>query len=313
MTGHILYPNIDPDYPATLSRKFLTNLLRKEMKFKGLIITDSMNMWAMRHNYDPAEAAVRAFRAGADMVMLSEEHYENSHGDYKEKQKQTLEGVIAAVEKKELDEKIINVSLKRVLLMKYSSPALAQTTRYDPVKFGAEADIQLSEEIARRAIRIVRNKKGLWPVGKQEFILMGASNPECHNVVINSRGIGPNEPEAAIDVFRRELESNDAAFIEVPYDNIDDYFEKGEAGIQPIIFVTEDYPLPGVDYDTQNQMKIIARALKIFGDRVIVVAFRTDYELRKYKDINTYICAYSSRSVSARAMARFLLDDEKNL
>jgi len=69
MTAHILYEDLDPEYPATLSKKILTGLLREQMGFRGAIVTDDMSMRAIRDRYGEGEAAVRAVLAGADLVL----------------------------------------------------------------------------------------------------------------------------------------------------------------------------------------------------------------------------------------------------
>ncbi len=70
MTAHILYPALDPGDPATLSRKILTGLLREEMGYDGLIVTDDMGMRAISSRYGAGEAAVLAVTAGADLVLV---------------------------------------------------------------------------------------------------------------------------------------------------------------------------------------------------------------------------------------------------
>lgn len=69
MTAHILFPAIDADLPATLSPAILTGLLRREMSFKGLIITDCLEMEGVRSGWGSAEAAVLAVLAGADVLL----------------------------------------------------------------------------------------------------------------------------------------------------------------------------------------------------------------------------------------------------
>jgi beta-N-acetylhexosaminidase len=69
MTAHIVYPRIDPDHPATLSRKLLRGMLRDAWGYKGVIITDSLVMKAIHQRYGHDRAAVLALQAGADMVM----------------------------------------------------------------------------------------------------------------------------------------------------------------------------------------------------------------------------------------------------
>lgn len=74
MTAHIHFPAIDPTVglPATLSRKILTDLLRRQMGFRGIVFTDAMAMWAIKHNFDMGEAAVMAVNAGADVLLADD-------------------------------------------------------------------------------------------------------------------------------------------------------------------------------------------------------------------------------------------------
>jgi beta-N-acetylhexosaminidase len=69
MTAHIVYPALDREFPATMSRTILTGLLREGMDYQGVIITDGMDMHAIAQRWDASEAAVNALLAGADMVM----------------------------------------------------------------------------------------------------------------------------------------------------------------------------------------------------------------------------------------------------
>lgn len=73
MTAHILYPALDPEYPATLSQAILTGLLREEWGYDGLVVTDSMDMQAITQfsadRFNPGAAALHAFGAGADLVL----------------------------------------------------------------------------------------------------------------------------------------------------------------------------------------------------------------------------------------------------
>ena len=69
MTAHIVYPALDADNPATMSKAILTGLLREQWNFQGVVITDGMDMHAIAGRYGVGNAAVRALLAGADMVM----------------------------------------------------------------------------------------------------------------------------------------------------------------------------------------------------------------------------------------------------
>ena len=70
MTAHILLPQIDPENPASLSRTMLDGVLRRRMRFDGVILADDLGMGAIAKRYGPGEAAVRTLRAGTDIAML---------------------------------------------------------------------------------------------------------------------------------------------------------------------------------------------------------------------------------------------------
>ena len=77
MTSHICFEALDPNKPATFSSLILNNLLRKELGFGGVVVSDSMNMHSLQKNYDSVDAAVEALCSGVDLIMLAEEHYDH--------------------------------------------------------------------------------------------------------------------------------------------------------------------------------------------------------------------------------------------
>ena len=70
MTAHVLYPTLDPDFPATVSRKILTGLLRQQLGFNGVIITDDLEMGAVVRHSTIDQAIINALTAGADMLLV---------------------------------------------------------------------------------------------------------------------------------------------------------------------------------------------------------------------------------------------------
>ena len=112
MVGHILTPNItDSSTPASLSPDMIA-ILRNELQFDGIIITDAMNMEAVTDYYSPAEAAVKAIQAGDDMILMPSDF----HSAY--------EGVLDAVESGQITEERIDESVTRILQTKYDSGLL---------------------------------------------------------------------------------------------------------------------------------------------------------------------------------------------
>ncbi len=108
MVGHFGVPSITGDNkPASLSKELITDVLREELGYNGVVITDALNMAAVSEYYDSAQAAVMALKAGADMLLMPE--------DFEE----AYEGVLAAVEDGTISEARVNDSLARIYKIKY--------------------------------------------------------------------------------------------------------------------------------------------------------------------------------------------------
>jgi beta-N-acetylhexosaminidase len=116
MTAHIVYPTIDPDFPATLSKKILTGLLRERGGFEGVIVTDSMGMKAIDDHYGRGDAAVMSINAGADMV--------EALGSL-ESQVQTFEAIEAAAATGKISSKTIETACERLQKLAMKFPAVS--------------------------------------------------------------------------------------------------------------------------------------------------------------------------------------------
>ena len=109
MMGHISLPNIvGDDTPASLSKTIVTDLLIDELGYKGIIITDALNMGAVSQQYSSAQAAVKALNAGVDMLLMP--------ADFNA----AYQGVLAAVQSGEISEERINKSVEKILKAKMS-------------------------------------------------------------------------------------------------------------------------------------------------------------------------------------------------
>ncbi|MFZ5967727.1 MAG: beta-N-acetylhexosaminidase [Bacillota bacterium] len=109
MVAHILFPQVDPQYPSSLSKRVVTDILRKELAFNGVIMTDDMTMGAIAENYGIGEAAVMAADAGNDIVLVGHSY---------EREIEVLNALKAAVESGKLREGKIDESVYRILLLK---------------------------------------------------------------------------------------------------------------------------------------------------------------------------------------------------
>lgn len=109
MAAHILMKNIDPVYPASLSETVINGILREEMGFDGVVITDDMTMGAITQNYDIGDASVRAVIAGCDIILICHDY---------DRQSEAFEAIRTSVETGYIDEGRIDESIERILRLK---------------------------------------------------------------------------------------------------------------------------------------------------------------------------------------------------
>jgi beta-N-acetylhexosaminidase len=122
MTAHIVYPAIDPDNPATMSPAILDGILRKQWNYKGIIITDGMDMHAIAGRYGAGNAAVRALLAGADMVMAL---------GTTETQNETLDAIAAALADGSLSQAAVEERLARLNALALAYPCQQRSYKED--------------------------------------------------------------------------------------------------------------------------------------------------------------------------------------
>lgn len=109
LVSHLKYPALDEEYPASLSSKIMTDLLRNELGYKGIIITDDMEMGAVANHNDFRSIGVKAVKAGADIVLVCHEY---------EHQQEVYLGLLDAVNSGEISQERIDESVKRIIKVK---------------------------------------------------------------------------------------------------------------------------------------------------------------------------------------------------
>jgi beta-N-acetylhexosaminidase len=163
MTAHVVIKAVDPDFPATLSKKVLTGLLRDEMSFDGVVVTDSMAMDAIRDTWGLHEATAMAIEAGADVVMVQ--------GDARP----VSDFLVGAVASGDLSATRVRESAARVVRVKcemdlwhnrYADPAEALAVVGTP-----EAHAQGLDQ-AVRSMTLLDNDGGAFPIGRDDRILV---------------------------------------------------------------------------------------------------------------------------------------------
>ena len=156
MSAHIALPRIETgNLPATLSSKMLTGVLRGELKFGGVIFTDAMNMRGIAAHYPEGEAAVRAVKAGADIVL------------YPPSVEQAFVALKRAVQSREITELRIDESVRRILAAKaklgLDRDRLVDIGKLDK-SLGSGENQRTAQQIIESAITLVRDKRGDLPL-----------------------------------------------------------------------------------------------------------------------------------------------------
>ena len=184
MTAHIQYPQIEKEMcvskasgqkiylPATLSKKFLTEILRGKLGYQGLIITDSMEMDAISTNFDKLDASVRAINAGADILLMPVGLTSAKHL----KELDTyIESLTAKVKSGEIPEARLNESVTRILRTKDKYGLLELTGEASPQKaagvVGSKQHKAVEWEITTTAVKDVKND-GVYPIGKEKKVVI---------------------------------------------------------------------------------------------------------------------------------------------
>jgi beta-N-acetylhexosaminidase len=167
MTAHTIFPAFDKELPATLSYKILTDLLRGEMGFKGVIVSDAIGMAAILKKWPLPQACAMAIKAGVDTILLKADD---------ESRAQCLFGIKSAIGRGELSEERLDDAVRRLLCMKYDQGLFEKAGKMDPKKTTAivrsKENIDFSWEVARKALLVVRDEKKLLPLKKDKKILV---------------------------------------------------------------------------------------------------------------------------------------------
>ena len=111
MVSHAMYPQIDPDHPSSLSKSIITDWLRKDMGYNGVVVTDDMDMGALAKHYTFGDMAVQSILAGSDILLVCHEY---------EHMQEAYNGLMKAVKDGRISKERLDESVKRILLMKMS-------------------------------------------------------------------------------------------------------------------------------------------------------------------------------------------------
>lgn len=292
MTAHVTFPKIDNTkvisqktgeeiaLPATLSYKVLTELMRNELEFEGVITTDAMNMNAIAEHFGSVDAAIRAVKAGADIVLMPVGLEDVANG------------LVEAVKTKELSEKRIEQSVERILtlkikrgIMKEETPQLiSEKIAYALDVIGSPEHKQIEKAAAEKSITLVKNNHVL-PLQLNEgdeIVVLGRTylTDLANAVKKHHQHITVVEANANYTLAPEQLERiRDAKAV-----------------------IIGSYTSTVADRLLENpQMKMINQVIAETNAPVIGIGIRNPYDVMAFPTIDSYLAMYGFRPVSFEA------------
>ncbi|MEU5693505.1 glycoside hydrolase family 3 N-terminal domain-containing protein [Actinosynnema sp. NPDC020468] len=277
MTAHIRMPKIDPSgEPATLSKPVL-DLLRRELGYDGVIVTDALGMAGVRQLHPDAEVPVLALKAGVDQLLMPP-----NLG-------QAIESVVAAVRAGVLTEQRIDQSVARVLRMKFLRGVFLGPPFVDPQRaatsLGQPADLAVATGVADRSITVVRNDAKVLPAAKPTAALVTGWGETAGRTLAGLLG-GTALPTGS-----------------APTDGQIAAAEQAAAGADLVVVLTNGLA------DRPRQQALLTRLLAT-GKPVVAVAAQNPYDVA-HTDAPTWVATYGSGAVSLAALARVITGEVK--
>jgi beta-glucosidase-like glycosyl hydrolase len=295
MTAHVALPDVAGDsLPSTLSPKMTTELLRRELKYDGIVVTDSLGMGAITRGYPGGEAAVRAIKAGADVALTPPDP------------KAAVDALEAAVKSGQLTEERVNESVRRLLGAKYGL-GLARQRFVDAAAVNRLVErpenVREAQRVAEASMTLLRNRGEVLPLDPARsaatlFVVVAADDDDEEGRVFipqvqrRARGarvlrIGPRaaaaEHEAALAEAQKAERVVVAAFVKRAA-------SKGTVALP------------------EAQAELV-RKLVATKKPLLVIAFAGPYLVRQFEDVPAYMVAYAIEEVAQAAAARAIFGE----
>lgn len=296
MAAHLSLPALDPtpNVPSSLSKPILTDLLRRELGFEGLIVTDAMGMGGVTTLYEPEEAALRAVKAGIDMILLPP------------KPKEVIDALVQAVREAEISEERIDLSVKRILEAK-ARLGLYKEKFVDlellDVRIAPRSHLKQAEVTFEKSMTLVKNEGDVVPLSK-----------ENQNICVLSLSSDPGGYFAG-RTFVREMKKRNPEVFEfyaeatTGQDYLDEAFKKAShADVLVIALFSRLRADKGSVGLVMNHVHLIREVGKL-PKSVVVVSFGSPYFLRHFPEVDAYMCAYRYADEAMRAAAKALFGE----
>nr|WP_263324789.1 glycoside hydrolase family 3 protein [Neobacillus sp. Marseille-Q6967] len=292
MTAHVTFPKVDPTkaisqkdgteiaVPATLSYKVLTELMREEMGYKGVIVTDAMNMKAISDHFGPVDAAVRSVKAGTDIILMPVGI------------KDVAEGLYTAVNSGEISIGRIEKSVERILTLKLNRgivKAEAEESIEDRVAnavavVGSAEHKAIEKEAAEKSITLVKNNNVL-PLNANEedkIVVVGGSNFSIN--LLADQVKKHHENTLYINTSTRLTSAQLEQIKDAKYIIVGTY-TSSVGGRAP----------------SAGQMLMTNQIIEEAEAPVIAVGARNPYDIMSYNSVDAYLAQYGFRPASFEA------------
>lgn len=290
MTAHTAYPALDPSgLPATLSKPILTDLLKGELGFEGVVTTDEITMGGIIQKFDVPEACVRAIDAGCDLVLLRDEG-----GLIND----VIPGVIQAVREGRLSEDRVNDAVTRTLSVKYDYGFFEQPQIKDPKKASEginDAKVaEIAVKAAKNAINVIRDENNVLPVSKDKKVMFIYQVNPLHERT-NTQTCHPAMPWMKLLEHSDNVYAVETTMKYSPEDRKRVYERIHEADV---IIITNYF-----DRRSPESGNNFVQELHQKTDKPIIVMTNSPYPFTVQPEYKTVVCTYSSSVESAETFA----------
>ncbi|WNZ11299.1 glycoside hydrolase family 3 protein [Streptomyces sp. 11x1] len=288
MTAHIMVPALDPTGdPATLSRPILTGILREQLGYDGVVVTDSLGMQGVREKYGDDQVPVLALKAGVDQ-LLNPPSIDVAWN-----------AVLAAVRSGELTEARLDESILRILRLKaklglFERPYVSEAG-VDRV-VGIRRHLDAADRIAERTTTLLVNEGSLLPLSRRTHrnVLVVGADPASP-----SGTTGPPTAVLAAELTSLGFSATSLSTGTAPTPALVDQAVAAARGKDAVVVGTYN-----VTADS-TQRTLVARLLAT-GVPMVAVAIRNPYDVAQLRDVKGYLASYSWTDVEVRAAARVL-------
>jgi len=290
MTAHVYFPALEKEEntPATLSRSVITNLLREELKFDGVITTDCMEMDAIAKGIGTVNGAVKAIQAGVDLVMVSHIH---------SLQEQSILKLVEAVENGDISEEQIDESINRIekMINNYTSWVEIEETNTVPEFVGSEEHKEAVKEIYLDGVTVVQDHEKA--IQKDEKVLLIYPTNQYAMMVEDKRY---STIEMAEQLMNVHSSVDVMEIIPTSYNEVISTISTVVQSYDRIVVLT----LNAVQQTVQEQF--VQEILKT-GKLVDVVAIRSPYDVSLFTSANRLICTYEFTKSAFEVVSQYLV------